>query len=107
MSFRDALLGNGATCRVQPVETPHGTVYIREMTVAEKEVLEKYHTEHGRIRGRMLQMLCVKEDGQPEFTAGDIRKIDQLPLPWVDPIVKAIIALNQLDEQEAEQIRKN
>lgn len=104
--IRDAILAAGRP-KIEPVDTPMGRTFVREITAGDKDDFDREFTKDGKFRCRLILLACCKEDGSPEFTNLDLPAIDALPLSAVEPIVDAALKLNKIGVKEADELRKN
>lgn len=104
--YRDALL-KSAPRAIVPVDTPAGRTFVRAITAGEKDEFDRQVTKDGKFRCRLVMLCCCKEDGSAEFTNLDLPALDQLPLPDLEAIVDAALAVNRISAKDSEEIRKN
>lgn len=92
---------------VRKVEDYSPEIYVRTLTVAEKDAFANEVEKHGDLRARMLIAACCDEGGNPQFDEFDIGRINQLASWKVEPIIDAAIKLNRMGHRDAEALRKN
>lgn len=107
MPFRDELFSRPADRVIEPVETPAGPTFVRTLMCGEKDSFDLGAAKDGMFRARLILACCCDEHGRPEFGAEDLRRVNDLPVHQVEPIVDAAIRLNKIGPGDAEAIRKN
>ena len=105
--FRDQLFARPADRTIEPVETPAGTTYVRTLMVGEKDQFDVGAAKDQMFRARLVVACCCDQYGHPEFAPGDVFRVNDLPVHFVEPIVDAAIRLNRIGPGDAESIRKN
>jgi hypothetical protein len=105
--LRESILGYDGRV-LERLELPAATVYVRTMTVAERDEWEvRCQEEKAHYRSRLIGYCCCDEDGRNIFTNQDLAAIEALPSVIVEPIVDAALRINKASKEEADKIRKN
>lgn len=107
MSFRDELFAQPAERTIESVETPAGKTFVRSLMAGEKDKFDRAAHQRGRFRARLIVACCCDEGGNPIFNEADIPRLDDMPVPLIEPIVDAAIRVNRMSPEDAEAIRKN
>ncbi len=85
-----------------------GDIYIRTVTAAEKDSLEKHITNNsGHIRARYVALATCDKDGNRLFDDADFIKISKKSVRLVDQLFQAICELNSASPEEIEEMAKN
>lgn len=97
MLTRDVILGLN-DCQVKPFNVPEwgGSVYLREMSVKDRESF--FDTvKDGKIKAvKALILAACDEDGQPIFTDEDTADLEEKSGSVVDKIVMEWVRMNGL-----------
>jgi len=112
MSFKDALFAAQNGRKVERVETLHGPVWVRAMTVAEKDVFDMslVADKAGKPRNFRTQLLiaaCCDESGEAVFDEFDVGRLEATLWYELEPAFEAAMELNKIGAKDAEAIRKN
>lgn len=110
-SFRDALLeADDSEVRSKLVETPYGTVQVREMTAADfdafMEVMEGSVPEGApadqrdkvRIAAMVYAAAYDPDTGERVFSKDDVEWLKARPFRQISPLYTAANELNQVDD---------
>lgn len=107
---REAFLAAPAP-EVVPVDLPAlgGRVFVRELTAGERD---RFETEHARsqnsdFRAKLMAACVCDESGKRLFTDADAKKLANLPASHVEGLVRKIIEVNALSDQDVEDLEKN
>jgi hypothetical protein len=109
MSLRDLILSSAAPAPVA-VETPRGTVFVRQMTVLEREQYESILRDadsQTSIRAALVQKTACDPDGSLLFGPGDYAALCALPFEVVSPIFDAAVRANGMAADAVEDAEKN
>ena len=109
MSLRDLILSTTAPAPVA-VQTPRGTVFVRQMTVLEREQYESVLRDadgQTSIRAALVQKTACEPDGTPLFGPGDYAALCALPFEVVSPIFDAAVRANGMAADAVEDAEKN
>lgn len=83
--------------------THHGTVALREISVADRLELERCAKGAvDRSVARLVQMSMIDDSGRTLFTPEDLETIERMPASIVLPIFHAACRLNGIGEPEPE-----
>lgn len=109
MSLRDLILSTAAPAPVA-VQTPRGTVFVRQMTVLEREQYESVLRDadgQTSIRAALVQKTACDPDGSLLFGPGDYAALCALPFEVVSPIFEAAVRANGMAADAVEDAEKN
>lgn len=109
MSLRDLILSTTAPAPVA-VQTPRGTVFVRQMTVLEREQYEAILRDadgQTSIRAALVQKTACEPDGSLLFGPGDYAALCALPFEVVSPIFDAAVRANGMAADAVEDAEKN
>ena len=109
MSLRDLILSSAAPAPVA-VETPRGTVFVRQMTVLEREQYEAILRDvdsQTSIRAALVQKTACDPDGSLLFGPGDYAALCALPFDVVSPLFDAAVRANGMAADAVEDAEKN
>jgi len=104
---RDEILARRAELPRETVDIPQlgGSVTVRGLMlkeVREFQNLQKASGEALSVYPRIVAWGCIGENGQPLFVGEDIKLIDELPFGAIEAIVKVVLRLSKIgDEEEA------
>lgn len=95
--------------KVSTVELEGQTVTIREMTVGERLAFETAAAgkPSGEVALAAVVASVVDDDGNLVFTADDLPRLKQLPPDSVLPIMRAVLKLNALTDNDVRTLAKN
>lgn len=114
MLTREAILNSPGPAR-EKVDCPAlgGEVYVRQITVGERDVFE---AASGRLkaadrkrlaRARIVALVTVDEAGEPLFREEDVEALAGKPNAALEPIVDAHVRLNEMTRRDAADLEKN
>lgn len=107
---REAFLAIPAP-EVTPVDLPAlgGRVYVRELTAGERDRFETDHAQSSNsdFRAKLMAACVCDESGKRLFSDADARKLSDLPASHVERLVREIIRVNALSDQDVEDLEKN
>jgi len=108
---RDDILG-ASDLELQPVYVPEwqGWVYLRPMTGAERDKLEKITTGRGGVDEVIARILCwviCDEAGNPRFDESDAKALNAKSLPALVRLFKVAQKQNALTDDDIEELAKN
>ena len=106
MPFKQALFEDDGR-EVEQVEGMPDEVYVRTLTVAEKDAFATAVEKEGNLRARLLIATCCDQNGEPIFDEFDVGRINKLASWKIEPIIDAAIKLNRMGPKDADAIRKN
>lgn len=109
MSLRDLILSSAAPAPVA-VQTPRGTVFVRQMTVLEREQYESVLRDadsQTSIRAALVQKTACDPDGSLLFGPGDYAALCALPFEVVSPLFDAAVRANGMAADAVEDAEKN
>ncbi len=107
--FRDKFFESAPEITFEEVQTPAGPARVYMLTAGEKDAFDLAHAKADgkHFRARLLVATVRDQEGHPAFTDVDLGRIANLPMPVVEPLVKAAIRINRMQDDEAEAVRKN
>ncbi len=83
-------------------------VYVRAMTVAERDSFEAATVARKStvgFRARLVVACVCREDGSRVFSPADVPKIEAVSSAALDPIVNACLAVNAMRQGDADDIK--
>ena len=94
-----------------PYQLGEFKVYIKEMTVREKEELEHAISntpahKPKRTRAYILHYGVVDEEGRPIVPKNELQLVDNLPASIVDQLCNEVLRVNGISEQGVADIEK-
>jgi hypothetical protein len=102
--------------RVEKVETPEGTLFVRSLTVGEKSRYEagNYTLKGGKpvlsletAEARFAALVLSDEDGKRLFSDEDAAQLQHVEAGRLEPALKAARRLNGMTDESAEEARGN
>lgn len=100
-----------------PVEVEGiGTVYVRKMTLGERDEYEQsrvekigdeYEVTMTNARARLVVLCACDQDGKRIFTDEDISALAAMPAPTLEPIVDKAMELNRMRPKDVKDLAKN
>lgn len=114
MLTREAFLDAPGPVR-EKVDVPAlgGEVYVRQITLGERDVFEaasarlKAADRKRLARARIVALVTVDEAGTPLFREEDVELLAGKPNAQLEPIVDAHVRLNEMSRRDAEILEKN
>ena len=114
MSIRDELLGLvSQPARLEPVHFFGKSVFVREMTGAERDAFEAAQVEAGKdgkalvnFRARLLVQVLVDETGARIFTDADAAEIGKLPARGLSKPFDVASKVNSLTPEDERELGK-
>lgn len=100
----------GRPLKTKAVEIPDlGTVYVKELTGAERDRIDAAVIGGNSVVGRALivSLSACDDQGRRLFTEADTAALGQLPHGWLDQIVEASSELNGFAPQDIERLEGN
>jgi hypothetical protein len=96
------------TLRTEAVETPIGTVRVRELTVGDRDRFEVEHTRDSSVsfRSRLIVACACDEAGAPLFQARDVHIIADYPLGFFNSLADAALRISGFSKEDAEALEK-
>lgn len=110
--FKESLFEDDGR-QAEKVPSEFGDVWVRTLTVAEKDAWElavataQREGKQGSFRAYLLVACCCDDSGNPVFDEFDVAKLGKLASWKVEPMIDAAIRINRIGPKDAEQIRKN
>ena len=109
---REEILAKRADLPRETVEIPQlgGAVTVRALMLKEVREFQKLQKATGEalsIYPRIVAWGCINENGQPLFVGEDIKLIDEFPWAVTEAIVKAVLRISKMGEEEETQPGEN
>ncbi|SRR5579871_1054671 len=113
MSLSEKLLASQTTR--EAVELGElGTIYIRQLTLAEMGALRRWFRDGAgdsipdeSVIAKTLATCCVDETGSPVFFREQLEALGKLPSPMADKLFRVANRLNHITAAAEEDVRKN
>lgn len=106
---KEAFFAAAAKPKTAKVKLGGQTVTIREMTVGQR--LEFEAAAAGKPSGEVALLAVIAsvidQDGELLFEADDLPRLKELPPDDVLPIMRAVLKLNALTDQDVKDLAKN
>jgi len=108
--MREQILALRSRRRVESVKTPHGEVYVRELSARERDYYEaSLVRDRGKIdlkgaTARLLGLVLCDRDGTALFGPDDADSLNDLPASFVAPVLDVARRLNGWEEREFEEL---
>lgn len=112
MSIRDLMLATRGKARIEKVQgldESLGTVFVKGLTVNQRDAFEEacMAKSNKRIRVLLLTMAVCEEDGKNVFTTADAASIGAMPVDLITPIFDKACELSGLMTQDVKALEGN
>lgn len=85
-----------------------GKVIVKELTFGQRlEVEKKFLADETPVAILYICLCTYNPDGTAKYTFDDALKVAQLPNRVINPLMKAVLKINWIGEEEQAEIKKN